>query len=56
MKAVVCPAYGSPEVLRVENVPKPVPKDSEILVQIMASAVNTADVLESDGDVKSYIA
>jgi NADPH:quinone reductase-like Zn-dependent oxidoreductase len=56
MKAVVCPAYGSPNVLKVQNVSKPFPKDSEILVQIMASAVNTADVLESDGDVKSYIA
>ena len=44
MKAVVCPAYGPPEVLRVDNISKPVPKDTEILVQIKASAVNTADV------------
>lgn len=44
MKAVVCPAYGPPEVLRVEDVSKPVPKDSEILVRVVASAVNTADV------------
>jgi NADPH:quinone reductase-like Zn-dependent oxidoreductase len=44
MKAVICPVYGPPDVLRVENVPKPVPKNNEILVQIIASAVNTADV------------
>lgn len=56
MKAVVCPTYGPPEVLRVEDVSKPVPKDSEILVRVVASAVNTADVrvraLAVDGFLK----
>jgi NADPH:quinone reductase-like Zn-dependent oxidoreductase len=44
MKAVVCPRYGTPDVLSIKNVEKPTPKANQILVKIMASAVNTADV------------
>lgn len=43
MKAVICPTYGPPEVLQISTVPKPTPKPNEILVQVMASPVNTAD-------------
>ena len=43
MKAVICSRYGGPEVLQVGDVQKPVPKAGEILVRVMASAVNTAD-------------
>lgn len=44
MKAVVCTRYGPPEMLKIATVQKPLPKDSEILVKIVATAVNTADV------------
>ena len=44
MKAVVGTKYGPPEVLRIERVQKPVPKDDEILIKIMASSVNSGDV------------
>jgi NADPH:quinone reductase-like Zn-dependent oxidoreductase len=44
MKAVICTKYGPPEVLKVREVAKPVPADGEILVRIIASAVNSADV------------
>jgi NADPH:quinone reductase-like Zn-dependent oxidoreductase len=45
MKAVVAHEYGGPEVLRIEEVPIPTPKENEILVRTDASGVNPADSL-----------
>ncbi|MCW5696080.1 MAG: NAD(P)-dependent alcohol dehydrogenase [Bauldia sp.] len=44
MKAVVAPRYGSPDVLRYVDLPKPSPKDGEVLVRIRATTVNSGDV------------
>jgi NADPH:quinone reductase-like Zn-dependent oxidoreductase len=43
VRAVVHDRYGPPEVLRVEDVEKPVPKDDEVLVRVRATTVNRTD-------------
>lgn len=43
MKAIVYCDYGSPDVLRLEEVAKPVPTDDQILVKVRAAGVNPLD-------------
>ena len=43
MKAIVCTKYGSPDVLQLQEVAKPAPKDDEVLIKIHAASVNARD-------------
>ncbi len=43
MRAVVHDRYGPPEVLRIDDVERPVPKDDEVLVRVLATTVNRSD-------------
>ena len=43
MKAIVYHEYGSPDVLELQDIDKPVVKDDEVLVRVRAASVNPAD-------------
>lgn len=43
MRAVVCTRYGPPEVLRLEELPTPVPRRNEVRIRIRATAVTSSD-------------
>jgi NADPH2:quinone reductase len=45
MRAAVCPQYGPPEVVRIEDLPEPTVEAGQALVRVEAAAVNFPDVL-----------
>ena len=44
MKAIICSKYGSPDVLQLREVMKPVPQEDEVLIQIHAASLNSRDL------------
>ena len=53
MQAVVYDRYGPPDVLRLEDVERPVPKGDEVLVRIRATAVTRADCATREANRRS---
>jgi putative PIG3 family NAD(P)H quinone oxidoreductase len=49
MKAITIPEYGGPEVLRWDDVPDPVAAAGEVVLRVVSSAVNRADILQRQG-------
>lgn len=49
MRAVTVSAPGGPEVLRLAEVPDPVPGPGEVLVAVVAAGVNRADLMQRQG-------
>jgi len=47
MKAIVYHEYGSPDVLKLEEVQKPTPTDNELLIKVYAVSVNGRTSIKS---------
>jgi NADPH2:quinone reductase len=45
MRAVVCETWGGPELLRIKELPSPVPKAGQVLIKVHAAGVNFPDTL-----------
>src|SRR5438132_4583198 len=56
MRAVVYDRYGPPDVLRLEEVDRPVPKEDEVLVRIHATTVNRLDCATREANRRSGLA
>ena len=50
MKAIVCSKYGSPDVLQLKNIAKPIPADNEVLIKVHAAVVGPSDCAFRKGD------
>ena len=55
MKAIRYHDYGGPEVMKLEEIDRPVPKDDEILVRVQAMGVNPVDWKIREGHVRKRI-
>jgi NADPH:quinone reductase-like Zn-dependent oxidoreductase len=56
MRAVVYDRYGPPDVLRLEDVERPIPKEDEVLVKVHATTVNRSDVHTREANRSSGLA
>jgi NADPH:quinone reductase-like Zn-dependent oxidoreductase len=54
MKAIVVHQYGGPEVLKLEDVPRPEPKENEVLFRVIAAGVNPVDAGIRSGHYSKY--
>jgi len=50
MKAITYTGYGSPAVVRLTDVEKPIPKANEVLVKVHATSITTADSMIREGN------
>jgi hypothetical protein len=45
MRAAVCTGYGPPEVLQIRTVPDPRPRNGEVCIRLVATAVTASDCI-----------
>ena len=53
MKGLVYTEMGRPDVLKIKNLEKPVPKDNQVLVRVKASSINATDFAQFEPAVKN---
>lgn len=49
MKAIITTKYGSPDVLQLRDIEKPIPKDNEVLIKIHAASITRAETMMRTG-------
>lgn len=49
MRSAIITRAGGPDVLEIQDVPRPVPNHGEVLVRVRASALNRADIMQRQG-------
>ncbi|BDA74029.1 NADPH:quinone oxidoreductase [Calothrix sp. PCC 7716] len=55
MQAAVLTAFGRPEVFEFQNIPKPVPSSTQVLVRVHATSINPVDYQTRRGDYKDLV-
>lgn len=45
MKAIICTKYGNPDVLKLQEIEKPIPKNKEVCVKIKATSITGSDII-----------
>lgn len=55
MRAMICTAYGPPEVLQPGELEKPAPQSSQILIRVRSAAVTISDCIVRSGKVKPLL-
>ncbi|MHA2253035.1 MAG: NAD(P)-dependent alcohol dehydrogenase [Candidatus Kariarchaeaceae archaeon] len=51
MRAVICPEYGSPDILKIKELEKPTPKENEVLIKVHAASINATDAEVVRGNI-----
>jgi len=55
MQAIVTREYGGPEVLKLEDYPKPTAGPGEVLIKVAATSINPLDYKQRNGSLKSVV-
>jgi NADPH:quinone reductase-like Zn-dependent oxidoreductase len=55
MKAIICPKFGPPDILKLEEVETPIPRENDVLVKIQASSLNSMDVEILRGKMQPFM-
>jgi NADPH:quinone reductase-like Zn-dependent oxidoreductase len=54
MRAAVIRQPGGPDVLKVEEIPVPAPKQGEVLIKIMAAGMNRSEMFTRQGGFEDF--